>query len=162
MHNPLVSRTEYLPSFSLCGHSFQMSMSQSENAVLCASFWKKFNQALTANRLAQSGHWKKYALTYSDGADYRYFCGIPAPAATPPGFQMMQIPASHYLVFEHRGSTRGIAKTLSDIYRHYLPNSHYQHERSIFIHFERYDHRFRWNHAESLIEICLPIFLDES
>jgi AraC family transcriptional regulator len=154
-------RTEYLDGFSLCGLSVQITKSQSANAEICKRFWKELNQALAANQLAQGRHWQKFAITYNDSKGYRYFCGIPVSPVIPNSFQTMAVPACHYLVFEHRGSTRGIAKTLSEIYRNFLPNSEHKHERSKLFHFEKYDHKFRWNHAESLIEIWLPISLAE-
>lgn len=154
-------RTEHLEEFSLCGLSVPMTKSQSANAVICERFWKVFNQALTTNQLSQDKHWQKYAITYNNNKDYGYFCGIPASHKIPNSFQTMAIPACHYLVFEHHGSTRGITKTLSEIYRNFLPNSQHKHESSTLFHFEKYDHRFRWNHPESLIEIWLPITLAE-
>ena len=161
MHNYFSYRTERLDGFSLCGLSVLITKSQSVNAGICERFWKVFNQALTANQMAQGMHWQKYAITYNNDKDYRYFCGIPESLIIPNSFQIMAVPARHYLVFEHRGPTRGIATTLSEIYRNFLPNSQHKHERSKFFHFEKYDHRFRWNQAESLIEIWLPISLAE-
>jgi predicted transcriptional regulator YdeE len=157
MSNPLTYRTEYLAGLRICGLSVALTRSQSANAGTCQRFWKTFNQALAANRLEQGKGWVKYAITYDDDEVYRYLCGIPARSAVPDGFQTILVPASHYLVFEHRGPTRGIAETLSAIYCDFLPYSQYKHERSHLCHFERYDHRFRWNHATSLIEIRLPI-----
>lgn len=161
MCNPLSYRTEYLAGLRICGLSVALSRSQSANAETCERFWKTFNQALVANRLGQGKGWVKYAITYDDGGAYRYLCGIPADSVVPDGFQTLLVPASHYLVFEHRGPTRGIANTLLAIYRDVLPASQHKHERSHLIHFEKYDHRFRWNHASSLIEICLPILSRE-
>jgi predicted transcriptional regulator YdeE len=131
--------------------------SQSQNADICRHFWKTFNQKLAAHQLAQGQGWKKYAITYNDGTVYRYFCGISADSATGNGFQSMVVPESHYLVFEHCGPTHALAQTLSKIYRDFLPNSKYQHAKTHIFHFEKYDQRFRWNHAQSMMEIWLPI-----
>ena len=161
MSKPLSYRTEYLAGLTICGLSVALSRSQSVNAETCERFWKNFNQALAANRLGQGRGWVKYAITYDAGKAHRYLCGIPADSAVPEGFQTLLVRASHYLVFEHRGPTREIASTLSAIYRDFLPTSQHKHERSDICHFEKYDHRFRWNHATSLIEIWLPILLPE-
>ena len=157
MPNYLPCRTECLDGFSLCGLSVPITKSQSANAEICSQFWKVFNQKLAANTLVQGKHWQKYAITHNDNRDYRYFCGVPVPIVIPDDFQIVEVASCHCLVFEHHGSIRGITETIAKIYRNFLPNSEYEHERSHFCHFEKYDHRFLWNQANSLVEIWLPI-----
>jgi predicted transcriptional regulator YdeE len=157
MPHSLRHRIQQIEPFCIYGFSTTITRSQSKNALICARFWQRFNQTLTEKQLTQGRNWQKYAITYHDGTNYRYFCGIPAAHPMPNSFETMPIQARNYLVFEHNGSTTGLSATLSNIYRSFLPQSDYEHERSNFYHFEKYDRRFNWHDAKSLLEIWLPL-----
>lgn len=86
-----------------------------------------------------------------------YFCAIPKRAVIPDDFLYKEIPAYKYLVVEHIGAMDKIYETYGKIYREIIPNLPYIPIKDSFLHFEKYDYRFRWNRNNSIIEIWIPV-----
>lgn len=155
----LAYRLEVVDGFRVTGLSVPITSSQAQNAVICQRFWRTFNSELSAAGARQHGSWRKYAITYAEGETYHYMCGIPDEPAlpSPTHFKTCEVPAGLYLVFDHVGPMNGITATLSTIYRRHLPKLGFKASPEFIFHFERYDHRFRWNHPKSVIEIWVPV-----
>ena len=68
-----------LESKKLYGLSVGLSKSQDHNFTIISQFWKEFNNMLRLSKLPKQngGNWEKYGVTYKEGEEYRYFCGIP-------------------------------------------------------------------------------------
>lgn len=78
----------------------------------------------------------------------------------PEHFVNKEIPKGEYKIFTHTGKMENIKQTINHIYKNILPNSNLkieQHSNTGFIHFEKYDYRFRWDKPNSEIDIYLPI-----
>lgn len=155
----LKHRTERSPAFQVCGLSVAITRSHAQNAVICQKFWRTFNAALAASRLGQKGDWRKFAITYLCEGSHRYFCGIPDDPGRefPQNFETFLVPATNYLEFDHVWSMAGLGCTLSAIYRQILPELGVRPAHDDLFHFEKYDQRFHWSRADSVIEIWLPI-----
>lgn len=155
----LKHRAERSPEFRVRGMSVAITRSQQQNALICQKFWRTFNAELAASRLTQENDWRKFAITYPHEGTHRYFCGIPddPTRAMPDLFGTFTVPAADYLVFHHEGSMAGLGSTLSAIYRQILPQLDVAPTHESLFHFEKYDQRFHWNRADSVIEIWVPI-----
>tara|TARA_R110002126_G_scaffold290897_3_gene449404 strand:+ start:15789 stop:16070 length:282 start_codon:yes stop_codon:yes gene_type:complete len=78
----------------------------------------------------------------------------------PDNFKHLEIPKGEYEIFSHKGKMEDINNTLFEIYKVILPKSNLKIEdqaKTGFIHFEKYDYRFKWNNPNSIIDIYLPI-----
>lgn len=148
---------EKVEAFSVIGQEIELVNTQRKNIQISSIFWKQFNQSLKKTYLSQFGNWTKYAFTERRNGSLFYFCAIPRKAITPDGFIAKEIPALNYLVFEHIGPMSKIYDAYSAIYKDILPNCAYSLRKDNFLHFEKYDYRFRWNSASSVIEIWIPI-----
>ena len=62
-----------------------------------------------------------------------------------------------YLKVDHKGAMNNLAFTYHEIYKQIIPNSTFELKRDVFLHFEKYDHRFHWNRNASIIEIWIPV-----
>ena len=63
-------------------------------------------------------------------------------------------------MFSNKGKMEDIKNTIFEIYKVILPKSNLKIEdqtKAGFIHFEKYDYRFKWNKSDSIIDIYLPI-----
>ena len=155
----LKNRAERSAEFRVRGMSVAITRSQQQNALICQKFWRTFNAELAASRLTQKRDWRKFAMTDSHEGAHRYFCGIPddPTRAIPDHFDTFTVPAANYLVFAHEGSMAGRGSTLSTIYQQILPEIEVAPAHESLFHFEKYDQRFHWNRADSVIEIWVPI-----
>lgn len=50
-----------------------------------------------------------------------------------------------------------IYETYDRLYKEILPSSPYEQSEGEFLHFEKYDERFRWERENSKLEIWVPI-----
>ena len=76
----------------------------------------------------------------------------------PDGMTFIEIPASTYAVFTHKGSLDSFGKTYNDIYGIWLPKSNYKYNESA-PELELYDERFQFGLPDSEMDIYVPIIL---
>jgi len=69
------------------------------------------------------------------------------------------VPAGNYLVFEHRGSIHQIQNSFGYIFGKYFQNSKFIPARQDV--FELYDERFAGESPDSVVEIWVPVHIDE-
>ena len=146
-----------LPTFSVIGLEQTLTEKKSQNLERCLSFWPYFNQQLKRNRLGQKGIWTKYAFMTRREGQFYYFCGIPQPETVPVNFLSKEIPTCTYLVVEHQGAMKHIYATYETLYRELIPKLGLSLEQVDFLHFEKYDEKFKWNQKNSVIEIWVPL-----
>lgn len=144
-------------AFAVIGQEVELTNFQKSNIQICKRFWQEFNLSLKKLYLSQSGNWIKYAFMEKREEKLFYYCAIPKKVFIPEEFISKEIPPYRYLVVEHIGSMDNIYRTYSEIYRNILPNEKYVAIKEDFLHFEKYDYRFHWNNANSVIEIWIPI-----
>ena len=149
-------------NINVCGLSTQLTKSQSENFKIIQNHWLKFNTELKRKELNQnSSNWTKYGITFKTDKKYFYLTAIPVMNfIIPDNFTHLEIPQGEYEVFTHKGKMENIKNTLFDIYKVILPKSNLtikDQSKTGFIHFEKYDYRFKWNKPNSIIDIYLPI-----
>ncbi len=146
-----------LEAFTVIGQEIELSNYQNRNIQITKKFWREFNINLKKSYLSQSGNWIKYAFMKKREDQLFYYCAIPKKTVVPDGFILEEIPTYRYLVAEHIGSMDDIYTSYNEIYKNILPNEKYAVIQNDFLHFEKYDYRFRWNNANSIIEIWVPI-----
>ena len=153
----MIYTVKALDFFSLIGQEVELTNNQSNNSQIAKQFWKEFNLNLKKQSLSQDSNWIKYALMERREGNLFYYCAIPKKIAIPEGFTEKKIEKQKYLVIEHHGAMDKLADTYRIIYKELLPNSSFKNIQDHFLHFEKYDHRFHWNRADSIIEIYIPI-----
>lgn len=149
-------------NIKVCGLITDLTKSQSENFGLIQNHWSEFNAELKRKKLNQNGgNWTKYGITFKTDKKYFYLTAIPVSNLTIPGhFKHLEIPKGEYEMFSHKGKMEDIKNTVFEIYKVILPKSNLKIEdqtKAGFIHFEKYDYRFKWNKSDSIIDIYLPI-----
>lgn len=149
-------------NIKVCGLVTELTKSQSENFGIIQNHWSKFNAELKRKKINQnSGNWEKYGITLKTDKKYFYLTAIPVSDLTiPDSFKHLEIPKGEYEIFSHKGKMENIKNTLFEIYKVILPKSNLKTEdqaKTGFIHFEKYDYRFKWNNPNSIIDIYLPI-----
>lgn len=144
-------------AFSVIGQEVELTKFQNKNIEISKRFWQKFNVSLKQSYLSQSGNWIKYVFMEKRDEKLFYYCAIPKKVFVPEGFISKEISPHRYLVVEHVGSINNIYRTYEEIYKNILPNEKYVVINEDFMHFEKYDYRFHWNKANSVIEIWIPI-----
>jgi AraC family transcriptional regulator len=89
--------------------------------------------------------------------ELQYIAAVQVSAADkiPPGMVARTIPAATYAVFLHRGPIQGIASTVREIYRIWLPQSGYRHSAVADI--ELYDQRFDCTSPSSEMEYWISV-----
>jgi predicted transcriptional regulator YdeE len=78
----------------------------------------------------------------------------------PDHFIKKEIPKGEYEIFTHKGEMENVKNTIFEIYKVILPTANLKIEaqtKTGFIHFEKYDYRFKWNKPTSEIDIYLPL-----
>ncbi|QNM84521.1 effector binding domain-containing protein [Polaribacter pectinis] len=149
-------------NIKVCGLVTELTKSQSENFGIIQNHWSEFNTELKRKKLNQNGgNWTKYGITFKTNKKYFYLTAIPVGNLTiPDNFKHLEIPKGEYEVYSHKGKMEDIKNTFFEIYKVILPKSNLKIEdqaKTGFIHFEKYDYRFKWNKPNSLIDIYLPI-----
>jgi len=150
-------RIEVLDDFSVVGQRIKLTGHQKDNLILAIDFWKKFNGQLKKNYLVQFGHWTKYAFMERTQQGLFYFCAVPKKVIVPNGFEEKRISGKQYLVATYVGKMADIYEAYEKLYKEILPNSGYQLDQEAFLHFEKYDERFKWQKDDSVIEIWVPV-----
>jgi AraC family transcriptional regulator len=89
--------------------------------------------------------------------ELQYIAAVQVSSADkrPEGMVVRTIPAATYAVFLHRGPIEGIAATVREIYRVWLPQSPYKHADIADI--ELYDSRFQCEGPDSEMEYWISI-----
>jgi predicted transcriptional regulator YdeE len=149
-------------NINVCGLVTELTKSQIKNFYIIQNHWTEFNAELKKRKLNQNdANWTKYGITLKIEKKYLYLTAIPvANFVIPENFTHLEIPKGEYEIFTHKGKMENIKKTLFDIYKIILPKSDLKTEdqtKTGFIHFEKYDYRFKWNKPDSIIDIYLPI-----
>jgi len=146
-----------MENFHVCGLSVRLSSSQNNNFTIIRNHWQRFNNELRSRRIAGRKNWKKFSITYQKDDGYFYMAAIPE-TPTQTGFEKLHISKGHFAQFQHTGSMELIKATIYNIYKEIIPNSDIiiDKERKV-LHYEYYDHRFRWNSSNSIIDIFVPI-----
>ncbi|TDE43565.1 transcriptional regulator [Flavobacterium rhamnosiphilum] len=147
------------------GLEIELTNSQTDNFFIIQNHWKLFNQELKKYNLIQKdGNWEKFGITYKKAEKYFYLTAIPKlEQIFPDHFLYKEIPKGAYEIFTHKGNMQAIKETFYIIYKNILPNSTLTietHNKTGFIHFEKYDYRFQWNKPNSIIDIYLPLKTD--
>ncbi|MEX1191554.1 MAG: GyrI-like domain-containing protein [Brumimicrobium sp.] len=149
-------------NISTFGLLTELTNYQADNFKIIKNHWKLFNAELKKYNLTQNGgNWEKYGITYKTNGTYFYLTTIPQDKMVfPEHFVNKEIPKGKCEVFVHTGKMENIKQTIHNIYKIILPNSnlaieHYS--KTGFIHFEKYDYRFRWDKPTSEIDIYLPV-----
>lgn len=148
-------------NINICGLAIGLTNSQTDNYKIIRKHWIDFNSELNKYKLNQSsGNWTKYGLTYKIDQNYYYLAAIPSDNLNfPDYFTRFEIPKGDYELFTHKGKMENIKQTYYEIYKVIIPKSNLtieEHAKTGFIHFEKYDYRFRWDKPSSLIDIYLP------
>ena len=142
------------------GLSVSLTKSQDRNYEIINNFWKEFNTKLRLSDLPKQvgGNWEKYGITYKTGDIYKYFCGIPVENEyVNKNFEEYKIFEGNYIVFQHEGSMYNLKHTIFTVYKNIIPSNGIILNQSECFHFELYNHKFKWNDMESIIEIYIPI-----
>ena len=136
-----------------------LAKSQSENFDIISNHWKNFNQQLKKNNRANKKNWRKYGITYKIENKYYYTSSIePEYLFENTDFEKYIIVKGTYAKFRHRGAMKRLKDTYYKIYKNILPNCDLVPKKNCsLLHFERYDHRFNWNHSDSIIDIFILI-----
>ncbi|MCD4814238.1 GyrI-like domain-containing protein [bacterium] len=127
--------------------------------------WKTFNANLwkISNRV-NSEAWNKFGVSYNrqPGDKFTYFAGVEVEAldSIPEGMAGKQIPAVACARFSHKGDVKKINETIFSIFNHWLPDSGYNVVpgwQCGIDYYEKYDKRFKWSEADSVIDVFLPV-----
>lgn len=145
-----------------CGLLTELTNSQTDNFKIIQRHWKVFNEELKKYKLNQNGGtWTKYGITFKTGEKYFYLTAIPSKNILFPNhFIDKEIPKGEYEIYTHKGKMENLKRTFYEIYKVILPKSQLkikEQKKTGFLHFEKYDYRFRWNQPNSQIDIYLPI-----
>jgi len=138
----------------------ELTKSQSDNFRIIRNHWIIFNQQLKEYKLNQKNeNWEKYGITLKFNEKYFYLASIELnDKESPSHFTSYKIPKGDYKIFTHRGKMENIKDTIYKIYKIILPKSNLKiKNKTGFLHFEKYDFRFRWNSTDSIIDIYLPL-----
>jgi predicted transcriptional regulator YdeE len=149
-------------SIKTCGLVVELTNSQTKNFGIIQKHWKDFNYQLKKYGLNQNGgNWEKYGITFKTNGKYYYLSSIPTEnQVIPDHFTCLEIPKGDYEIFTHKGKMENIRHTIFEIYKIILPKSNLKIEEQTkagFFHFEKYDYRFQWDNANSIIDIYLPL-----
>lgn len=152
-----------LPAFSVIGLEQALTNQKSKNLERCLSFWPRFNAQLKSNGLSQSnGNWTKFAFMERREGQLYYYCAIPRLKLIPTNFISKDISAGKYLVVTHQGAMNQIYTTYEAIYQELIPKLGLTLAQTNFLHFEKYDQRFHWNRKDSIIELWIPVKIEQT
>ena len=93
----------------------------------------------------------------SDGGGFEYICGVEVAdfSAVPQTWSRINLPATRYAVFVHRGPVSSIRATFESIWRDWLPTSGFQVADAPLL--ERYGEDFDSASATGNVEIWVPL-----
>lgn len=154
-------REDKLESMLVAGYEVKDSMDH-EQIMKC---WMNLMQNYESIKSATGD--VLYGVTYfADNYDpktekgYAYLActQVSSEEGLPKGIVLHKVPASNYLVFEHKGSLSRLEQSFTYIFEKYLPNSKREFSNSDVL--ETYDYRYNAENPEdpeSLIEIWIPV-----
>ena len=124
----------------------------------CPAVWKKFMQGYKGIENYIVGM-KNYGVCKTKNVNmctFRYTaCAeISEPGNIPEGMEVVEIPESNYLIFEHKGTLDKLGQTYGQIME-FLPTTGKKQNPELWLEF--YDHRYHGDKEESLFEIWIPI-----
>jgi predicted transcriptional regulator YdeE len=142
---------------SLYGLKVALTTSQTKNYKIITDHWQHFNRFLQSEKKAPKDNWEKYGVTLKIDQQYFYMAAIPSQSALE-NFEKVELISGEYACFEHRGAMSNIKETIFNIYKKEIDKHEIilKKERKV-LHFEHYDHLFKWNKDDSVIKIYLPI-----
>lgn len=153
------------PSFQIIGPeaSFIGALStHPTNFKVIPALWESFCVRVgeVPNRLGQEMYGVMYGRPRAERGDpdemqYIAAVRVSSNAQIPSGMVSHTIPAAMFAVFIHRGPISGIAETVSQIYRQWLPNSKYKHAGIADV--ELYDQRFNPTSEKSEMEYWISV-----
>lgn len=157
MRNNLSYIIRELSSFTVSGKRYEFTNSLTCNKKLAKEYWNDFNSILRKQSIRLGANWCKYAFTERKDDSIFYFIAIPLSVHAPSCFTEMKTIESYYLTYDHVGDMNQLASTINHIFKELIPCNNLIRISKDFIYFERYDHRFKWNKKDSVIEINVPI-----
>lgn len=124
------------------------------------AMWTKFFEMdeQIAGIIGDAYYGISYAAKNAKGEDtwgYMVAAQVKSLDKIPEGMVSRKIPARNYLVFEHKGSVKNIAKTYSYIYGTYAQSG--KHKILFAESLERYDHSYKADSEDSIVEIWVPV-----
>lgn len=115
---------ESLPAFKVMGMKYRGNNANME----IAQMWQEFNKrALEVPCTGDCAYGVCFILNDSTGGEFEYIAGfkVDDTSHVPEGMVVVDIPASRYAVFAHRGSIEGLRDTYHRICDEWWPNSGY-------------------------------------
>lgn len=135
---------------------------ETNNFKVIPPLWDAFSKRM-AELSERIGH-ASYGIIYSRAEEQRshphelqYIAGaqVRPGASVPDGMVSRTIPAGTFAVFLHRGPIQKIGETCYEIYRVWLPQSHWQHSDIADV--EVYDERFDCEGENSEFEYWISV-----
>lgn len=145
-----------IKKITVSGLSTDLTNSQLKNYYIIRKQWEKFNKIVNTIRRENSTYFEKFGITLRKNNKLRY-----VPSMLLNEYNILDkftIPESTYINFKHKGNMFNIKETIYKIYKDIIPNTEFiiDYNRE-FIHFEKYDHTFKWNKENSIVNIFVPI-----
>jgi len=127
--------------------------------------WAKFFEMdeLISGNVGDAYYGISYMVTNAEGKEswaYMVAAQVNSLDKIPEGMVSRRIPARNYLVFEHKGSVEGIASSYEYIYGTYARSG--KHKILFADSLERYDHRYKAGSEDSVVEIWVPVEVNEN
>lgn len=132
------------------------------NLQVIGQLWNQFNDRIASvpHRIGTACYGVIYSRPEHERShrhELQYVAGVPVSQLTqlPTGMVSHTVPAHMFAVFTHRGPIDKIGETCESIYRHWLPQSEYEHADVADV--EVYDERFDCEDEESENEYWISI-----
>lgn len=156
INNQIEYKKTKIKEITVSGLPVELSNSQLKNYDIIRKQWKEFNKIINTIRWDHSTYIEKFGITKRINNKLLYI-----PSMVLNEFNILDkfiIPESTYLNVTHKGSMISLKETIYKIYKDIIPNSDFVIDKDReFIHFEKYDHNFKWNKENSIINILIPI-----
>jgi AraC family transcriptional regulator len=135
---------------------------QSTAAQVIGPLWDRFCHRAheVPNRIGETMYGIIYGRPENERAhphELQYIAAVAVDSTgdIPQGMVHWTVPAGTFAVFTHRGPIADIAKTVTKIYRVWLPQSNYDHAEMADV--ELYDHRFHCDRDDSEMEYWISV-----
>ncbi|NHF60309.1 GyrI-like domain-containing protein [Flavobacteriaceae bacterium TP-CH-4] len=157
---PSEPRLELLSSKKLVGKSVRMSLIENRTRELWNGFMKDVvgeNSITTTTRYSVQLYDLGYFKNFDPHNTFTKWACMEADKLQniPNGFEIFDLPAGLYAVFDFKGLSSDFPKMAQFIYNHWLPNSDYEPDHRP--HFELLGEKYRNNHPDSEEEVWVPI-----
>ena len=128
------------------------------NMQVLPDLWRRFQIQLEQQQIQKQVFWgvvdSSTANDQLEGLTY-WTAFESEKALSCKGMERLDVPEQTYACFIHRGPISEIERTLSAIFRDWLPNSEYRHTGGPEL--ELYDERFAFEHPDSVLEYWVPV-----